>query len=83
MSRDRHRFGWSTASISRAFNRVRHVPGSNAIAWKYSRFPGRGEFLYHLDDDPEELRNRAADPACAAKRAELAEALSGRMGPRP
>lgn len=32
--------------------------------WKYVFNPGGIDELYHLDDDPHELRNRAADPAC-------------------
>lgn len=41
--------------------------------WKLSWFPGREvEFqLFNLADDPRELRDRAADPACADLLAEL------------
>ncbi len=41
--------------------------------WKYSRYPGRGEFLYNLDDDPYELDNRIVQ--AAAIKEELSAAL--------
>ena len=36
-------------------------------AWKYVWNPTAEDELYHLEADPAELRNRAADPACASK----------------
>jgi arylsulfatase A-like enzyme len=34
--------------------------------WKYTSYPGVGPLLFNLDDDPDELHNRAGDPACRA-----------------
>jgi len=40
--------------------------------WRYTRYADGGEELYDLEADPHEWTNRAADPACAATKAELA-----------
>ncbi len=42
---------------------------------KYCRWIDHGEELYDLENDPNELANRAGDPAYAAKKAELAALL--------
>ena len=60
-----------------------HQPGSHPILagvvrrdWKYVEWP---EFdyqqLFNLKDDPGELRNLAADPAHAAQRSKMRDAL--------
>jgi arylsulfatase A-like enzyme len=43
--------------------------------WKYIHAPGFRPMLYDLHDDPAELLDRGADPACAEERARLKEAL--------
>ncbi|MBN9563789.1 MAG: alkaline phosphatase family protein [Alphaproteobacteria bacterium] len=43
--------------------------------WKYIHATGFRPMLYDLHDDPAELRDRGADPACAEERARLKEAL--------
>jgi len=40
--------------------------------WKYVRYAGGEEFLYHLTEDPGEMKNLAGDPKCDARRKELA-----------
>lgn len=37
------------------------------MQWKYINYIGIGEELYDLAQDPGEIKNRAADPACAAE----------------
>jgi len=45
--------------------------------WKYVYTPNGGrEQLFHLRNDPHELVNRAYDPACAAIKGELRDALA-------
>jgi arylsulfatase A-like enzyme len=51
-----------------------HNPGNHGVRtrdWRYIRYADGAEELYHLPDDPDELTNLAADPAHAAKLAEL------------
>ncbi len=43
--------------------------------WKYVWNPTAEDELYHLETDPAELHNRAADPACASELALLREQL--------
>jgi len=43
--------------------------------WKYIFSPGDDDELYHLPSDPHEMRNRAADPDCAAVLADLRKAM--------
>ena len=43
--------------------------------WKYVHYIGIGEELYNLEEDPGEIINRAADPACAAVLEEHRERL--------
>jgi arylsulfatase A-like enzyme len=40
--------------------------------WKYVRYPKSEEYLYHLAEDPDEMRNLAADPTRRRRRNELA-----------
>lgn len=48
--------------------------------WRLTIYDGvEGGELYDLDDDPCEFVNRWDDPACAARRGELMEALARRM----
>jgi arylsulfatase A-like enzyme len=44
--------------------------------WKLNWYEGDPPELYHLDEDPGELSDRAADPSCAAVRAELEELVT-------
>ena len=43
--------------------------------WKYVRYRDGEEFLYHLEADPGETRDLAADPDAAAVKAQLEAAL--------
>jgi arylsulfatase A-like enzyme len=43
--------------------------------WKYIHFEGFRPMLFDLEDDPAELVDRGADPACEAVRRELAERI--------
>jgi arylsulfatase A-like enzyme len=43
--------------------------------WKYIHFHGFRPMLFDLDDDPAELVDRGADPACAKVRGELADRI--------
>lgn len=54
---------------------VHPLYGVRTHRWKYVRYYGDDdcEELYHLEADPHELDNRAADPACAATLTELRE----------
>jgi arylsulfatase A-like enzyme len=44
--------------------------------WKYVRYPQGDEYLYHLADDPGEMRNLAGDPKHRARRRELAAEMN-------
>ena len=39
--------------------------------WKLNYYDGQPCQLFHLEEDPRETRDRAADPSCAGVRAEL------------
>jgi choline-sulfatase len=39
--------------------------------WKLNTYHGQPPQLFHLREDPQELHDRAADPGCAALRADL------------
>ena len=39
--------------------------------WKLNYYDGQPSQLFHLEEDPRETRDRAADPSCAGVRAEL------------
>jgi len=43
--------------------------------WKYVHFAGLPPLLFDLQEDPDELANRAGDPGCLAVRLEMAEKL--------
>jgi arylsulfatase A-like enzyme len=43
--------------------------------WKYVHFAALPPLLFDLQEDPDELVNRADDPACLAVRVEMAEKL--------
>jgi arylsulfatase A-like enzyme len=43
--------------------------------WKYVHFAALPPLLFDLDGDPDELADRAADPACARVRLEMAERM--------
>lgn len=43
--------------------------------WKYLHYEGYASQLFDLEDDPEELVDRAGDPACAESRRNMEESL--------
>jgi choline-sulfatase len=67
-----------------------HASGSREAAfmlrkgrWKYVRYATYPTQLFDLLDDPEELEDRAADPACAGVVAEMETLLLARLGRSP
>ncbi|QYU68043.1 sulfatase-like hydrolase/transferase [Leptolyngbya sp. 15MV] len=67
-----------------------HATGSREAAlmlrqgrWKYVRYVTYPSQLFDLDADPEELDDRAADPACAGVVAGLEALLRARIGGTP
>jgi choline-sulfatase len=67
-----------------------HASGSREAAlmlrkghWKYIRYPTYPAQLFDLDSDPEELADRAADPACAGVVAAMEALLEARLGTTP
>lgn len=78
------------AEADRAVFSEYHASGSREAAlmlrkgrWKYVRYPTYPTQLFDLDADPEELSDRAQDPACAPVIAELEALLQARLGTTP
>jgi choline-sulfatase len=67
-----------------------HASGSREAAfmlrkgrWKYVRYATYPTQLFDLEADPEEITDRAADPACASVVAEMEALLLARLGRTP
>ncbi len=78
------------AEADRAVFSEYHASGSREAAlmlrkgrWKYVRYPTYPTQLFDLEGDPEELTDRAADPACAGVVAEMEALLAARLGTPP
>lgn len=78
------------AAPDRAVFSEYHASGSREAAlmlrkgrWKYVRYPTYPTQLFDLDADPEELADRAADPACAKVVADMEALLEARLGTTP
>ena len=73
---------WRDAAYIESYNNISTATPRNwartvrTADWRYTRYPdGAGEQLFHLAEDPDEQRNLAADPTCAAVRNKLRDRL--------
>lgn len=65
--------------LEQQFNRIATWEAVRSTRWKYIHYPDLrdSDELYDLQTDPQEMKNRIADPAAAKPLAELKAALDG------
>ena len=78
MDAERPVFSELAVSVEKNKNQVVKCPVSRMVRrgeWKLNYYEGMSPGLYNLEDDPDELKDRAADPANAALISELKQIL--------